>query len=111
MQTHPSADTTPRLPLIPPVLTGWLALFRPYFTAPTFQHVLVLVAGAVLAPGKRTVTQVLPNPCPQVISLTDRPKKNLARRGGSTILCPSATGEQEPRDGLVNRDIRRSAPR
>jgi hypothetical protein len=62
MQTHPSADTTvPRLPLIPPVLTGWLTLFRPYFTAPTFQHVLVLVAGAVLAPGKRTVTQVLPN--------------------------------------------------
>jgi hypothetical protein len=41
------------------VLTGWLAVFQPYFTAPTWQHVLVLVAGAVLAPGKRTVTQVL----------------------------------------------------
>jgi hypothetical protein len=67
MQTHPSADTTPRLPLIPPVLTGWLALFRPYFTAPTFQHVLVLVAGAVLAPGKRTVTQVL-----RVMGLADQ---------------------------------------
>jgi hypothetical protein len=41
------------------VLTGWLAVFQPYFTAPPWQHVLVLVAGAVLAPGKRTVTQVL----------------------------------------------------
>ncbi len=57
MQTHPSGDTA--TPLIPPVLIGWLAVFQPYFTAPTYQHVLVLVAGAVLAPGKRTVTQVL----------------------------------------------------
>ncbi|HZE16723.1 MAG TPA: transposase, partial [Mycobacterium sp.] len=47
------------MPLIPPVLIGWLATFRPYFTAPTWQHVLVLMAGAVLAPGKRTVTQAL----------------------------------------------------
>lgn len=60
MQTHPSTDTTaPHLSLIPPVLSQWLAVFQPYFTVPTFQHVLVLVAGAVLAPGKRTVTQVL----------------------------------------------------
>jgi DDE superfamily endonuclease len=60
MQTHPSTDTTvPHLSPIPPVLSRWLAVFQPYFTVPTFQHVLVLVAGAVLAPGKRTVTQVL----------------------------------------------------
>ena len=60
MQTHPSNDATvPQLPLIPPVLIGWLAVFQPYFTAPTWQHALVLVAGAVLAPGKRTVTQAL----------------------------------------------------
>jgi hypothetical protein len=57
MQTHPSGDTT--APLIPPALIGWLAVFEPCFTAPTWQHVLVLVAGAVLARGKRTVTQVL----------------------------------------------------
>ncbi len=60
MQTHPSGDTTAaQIPLIPPVLIGWLAAFQPYFTAPTWRHVLVLVAGAALAPGKRTVTQVL----------------------------------------------------
>ena len=60
MQTHPSGDTAAaHIPLIPPALIGWLAVFEPCFTAPTWQHVLVLVAGAVLAPGKRTVTQVL----------------------------------------------------
>ena len=60
MQTHPCGDTTAaHIPLIPPVLIGWLAVFEPYFNAPTWQHVLVLVAGAVLAPGKRAVTQVI----------------------------------------------------
>ena len=57
MQTQSSGD--PTAPLIPPALIGWLAVFEPCFTAPTWQHVLVLVAGAVLAPGKRTVTQAL----------------------------------------------------
>jgi len=33
--------------------------FRACFTAPVWQHVLVLVMGAVLAPGKRTVTAAL----------------------------------------------------
>jgi DDE superfamily endonuclease len=60
MAKHASAESTvPHLSVIPPVLIGWLAVFQPCFTAPTWQHVLVLVAGAVLAPGKRTVTQVL----------------------------------------------------
>ncbi|HEV2280106.1 MAG TPA: transposase [Acidobacteriaceae bacterium] len=60
MPTHPAGDdAVPRLPLIPPAVTGWLAVFQAYFTAPTWQHVLVLVTGAILAPGKRTVTQVL----------------------------------------------------
>ena len=34
-------------------------MFRPCFTAPVWNRILVLVAGAVLAPGKRTVTQAL----------------------------------------------------
>ena len=56
------------LPLSPPVLSVWLAVFRPCFTAPVWNHVLVLVAGAVLAPGKRTVTQAL-----RVMGLGDEP--------------------------------------
>ncbi len=45
--------------LTPPVLAGWLSPFRACFSAPVWSRVLVLVAGAVLAPGKRTVTQTL----------------------------------------------------
>jgi hypothetical protein len=53
---------------VPAVLVQWLAVFRPCFTAPVWNHILVLVAGAVLAPGKRTVTQAL-----RVMGLADEP--------------------------------------
>jgi DDE superfamily endonuclease len=53
------AATASDLHLIPPALAAWLAVFRCCFTAPVWNRVLVLVAGAVLAPGKRTVTQAL----------------------------------------------------
>jgi hypothetical protein len=36
-----------------------MAPFREFFTAPTWNHVLVLIAGATLATGKRTVTSAL----------------------------------------------------
>ena len=45
--------------LTPPVLASWLAAFRDHFSAPVWSRVLVLVAGAVLAPGKRTMRQAL----------------------------------------------------
>jgi hypothetical protein len=45
--------------LIPAVLAGWLSVLRSCFTAPACNRVVVLVAGAVLPPGKRTVTQAL----------------------------------------------------
>jgi len=45
--------------LTPSVLAGWLSPFRACFSAPVWSRILVLVAGAVLAPGKRTVTQAL----------------------------------------------------
>jgi hypothetical protein len=51
----------------PEILVSWLAVFRPCFTAPVWKHVLVLVAGAILAPGKRTVTQAL-----RVMGLADQ---------------------------------------
>src|SRR3954471_13457139 len=47
------ADTVPR------ILTEWLWPFVGCFTASTWIHVPVLVAGAVLCPGRRTVTAVL----------------------------------------------------
>jgi hypothetical protein len=54
--------------LTPPILAGWLSAFRDCFTTPVWAHVLVLVAGAVLAPGKRTVSQAL-----RVMGLAERP--------------------------------------
>jgi hypothetical protein len=40
-------------------LVDWMMPFRYGFTAPTWQHVLVLVAGAILSPGRRTVAAAL----------------------------------------------------
>jgi hypothetical protein len=37
----------------------WLQPFRPHVTGPTWQNLLVLVMGALLAPGKRTVSACL----------------------------------------------------
>lgn len=44
---------------MPPILLTLMEAFRGFFTAPVFDHVLVLVTGAVLTPGKRTVSAVL----------------------------------------------------
>lgn len=44
---------------VPHILRQWLSPFRPWFTAPSWEHLLVLVMGAILSPGKRTVTSCL----------------------------------------------------
>lgn len=40
-------------------LAGWMAPFSSMFTAPTWRRVLVLLIGAVLSPGRRTVAAAL----------------------------------------------------
>ena len=69
METNRRGAAAPDLLLVPPVLAAWLSVFRPCFTAPVWNRILVLVAGAVLAPGKRTVTQVL-----RVMGLANEPR-------------------------------------
>jgi hypothetical protein len=59
MESHHPGTAAPDPHLVPPILAAWLSVFRSCFTAPVWNRVLVLVAGAVLAPGQRTVTQVL----------------------------------------------------
>lgn len=44
---------------VPQILRLWLQELRTCFTAPSWEHVLVLVMGALLAPGKRTVSSCL----------------------------------------------------
>ena len=59
---HPRSPACPPPTIadrIPVFVRAWMQPFRACFTAPVWQHVLVLVMGAVLAPGKRTVTAAL----------------------------------------------------
>jgi len=49
----PSGDAVPQ------ILRDWLQALRSCFTTPTWEHVLVLVMGVLLAPGKRTVSACL----------------------------------------------------
>jgi len=44
---------------VPQILRQWLQAWRVCFTAPSWEHALVLVMGALMAPGKRTVTSCL----------------------------------------------------
>jgi DDE superfamily endonuclease len=46
-------------PTAPDVLTRWMAPFAAFFTRPTWHSSLVLIAGAILAPGGRTVASAL----------------------------------------------------
>ena len=45
--------------VVPEMLEGWVRPFRCHFTAAAWRHVLVLVAGTLLAPGRRTVAAAL----------------------------------------------------
>src|ERR1700685_833754 len=65
---HHRIESATAQPAVPPIPVSWLAVFRPCFTAPVWNHILVLVGGAVLAPAKRTVTQAL-----RVMGLADKP--------------------------------------
>ncbi len=47
------------MPAVPYSLERWMAPFAALFTRPTWRHALVLVAGALLTPGRRTVTAAL----------------------------------------------------
>lgn len=49
----------PIQPHVPGQLCAWLAPFRSCLTRPTLRHALVLVTGALLTPGRRTITAML----------------------------------------------------
>ena len=59
MTCHRSSPSSTAAPILPPIVISLMAPFRSFFTAPVWEHVLVLVTGMVLAPGKRTVSAVL----------------------------------------------------
>jgi DDE superfamily endonuclease len=45
--------------LLPKELIPWILAFAPLFSKPVWQSVLVLLVGAIVAPGKRTVSAIL----------------------------------------------------
>ena len=56
---HRSSPSSALAPILPPIVTSLMAPFQSFFTTPVWEHVLVLVIGMVLAPGKRTVSAAL----------------------------------------------------
>ena len=44
---------------LPTEVTALLALFAPLFTSSVWYHAQILIIGAILTPGKRTVTAIL----------------------------------------------------
>src|SRR3954447_3890630 len=55
----PQAEVCAMPTSVPKVLAAWMQPFASAFTPASWRHVLVLVAGTVLAPGRRTVTAAL----------------------------------------------------
>src|SRR3712207_6360808 len=62
-RSAPEAEACAMPASAPEVLVAWMRPFRGHFTAAVWRHALVLVAGAVLAPGRRTVTSALRGHC------------------------------------------------
>jgi DDE superfamily endonuclease len=54
---------------VPVTLTRWIVRFAPLFSKRVWEHAQVLVVGALLAPGKRTVTAVL-----RIMGLSQEPR-------------------------------------
>lgn len=54
--------------LLPKALIPWILAFAPLFSKPVWQSALVLLVGAIVAPGKRTVSAIL-----RVMGMQDEP--------------------------------------
>jgi len=54
---------------LPDDIIAILVMFAPLFSQPTFEHVQLLLIGAILAPGRRTVAAVL-----RIMGLADEPQ-------------------------------------
>jgi len=59
MTQRRSSSSSSVAPMLPPTIISLMTPFRSFFSAPVWEHVLALVTGMVLAPGKRTVSAAL----------------------------------------------------
>jgi hypothetical protein len=107
---------------------SWLAGFADLFTRPTWSNVLVLLAGVILAPGRRTVTAALrilgrdrdpdfctfhpyPQPSRMVVAGGGRPAAAPTDQG---LCAASIPGNRDPKAALTFSDaiaaVRREGP-
>ena len=56
------------MPTLPAELLPLIVVFAPLFSKPVWEHAQVLLVGAILAPGRRTVTA-----CLRVMGKSDEP--------------------------------------
>lgn len=57
------------MPALPADIIAILAMFAPLFSQPTYEHAKLLLIGAILAPGRRTVAAVL-----RIMGMADEPQ-------------------------------------
>ena len=72
---------------LPIAFSSAIGVFAPVFSRPMWQHVKVLMTGAVLAPGKRTVTAIL-----QVMGRSTAPDFQTYHRGFCRKFCSEGYG-------------------
>jgi hypothetical protein len=59
MTQHRSSSLSTAAKALPPIVVALMQPFREFFTAPVWRRLLILIAGMVLSPGKRTVSAAL----------------------------------------------------
>ena len=82
---------------VPQILRQWLQAWRPSFAAPSWEHILVLVVGALLAPGKQNVSSCLRMPLLWRHSADHRYAAALAHRAVATMARHGMTTSYRPR--------------
>ncbi len=80
MSKHHRPHVAATTPALPRVVASLMEPFQEFFTAPVWRHLLVLIAGMVLSPGKRAVSAAL-----RVTGLGSA--KDFALRLARAIVC------------------------
>lgn len=83
--------------LLPKELTPWILAFAPLFSQPVWQSALVLLVGAIVAPGKRTVSAIL-----RVMGMQDEPHYQNYHRVLSRAIWSSLHANRILLQQLVN---------
>ena len=75
--------------LLPKELMPWIVAFAPLFSKPVWQSAIVLLVGAFVAPGQRTVSAIL-----RVMEMQDEPHFQTYHRVLSRAIWSSRQASQ-----------------